>query len=223
MVKSSKPNKVVLFDIDFTLFDTEAFRDKMYRSILKSTSFRDTEHKQLIQRVYEGIVSEFGYFTPRIFLERMVKLFPSGVDVIEKAIWDKANFKGNFYDEIQKVLEVISKFALVGIFSKGFSKRWQKRKLSEIKHFFVKDNIHITINKHSMLPGILKKYSTKKLYLVDDALDILQAAKILRSGIYTIWVKRGKYAMVQKPIPGFEPDATVADLKDVVDIVEKDS
>lgn len=212
--------KIVLFDIDYTLFDTGLLRDKMYKAIL-GISMLDKQDKQAVADMYADIVKEHGYFKPSEFIQEVHRRLGGKINIenLRKAIWDKKNFDGNLYSETVSIIEEVSKKAKVGIFSKGFSKRWQKTKLIPLMHLLAREHIHITVDKYKTIPSLLEKYADTKLYIVDDALDVLYAAKELNKDIFVVWVKRGIYAQKQKPIEGFKPDAIIGDLQKVVSIV----
>ena len=138
---------------------------------------------------------------------------------IEKLVTEKYNHPGSLYEETLDTITKISKIATIGIFSKGHD-QFQRNKISEFKHLLGEDHIYIMSNKFEALREIADKYSGIKLYLVDDLLDILYSAKKLKADIYTIWIKRGRYAMNQEPIPGFSPDAQIGNLSEVVKVIE---
>src|SRR3989344_1268237 len=152
-------SKVVLFDIDYTLFNTDVFKETQLK-----------EH--------------------------------------------------SVYDEVHGVLKNLSRVAELGIFSEGETD-FQKTKLNntDIKKYFKEKHVHIALNKKDQIRNILNKYSDKQLVLVDDKLTILYELKRVLPSIFTIWVKRGMYARNQKKISGFNPDATVNNLKEIVSII----
>ena len=118
--------KFVLFDIDYTLFDTKGFMDTGL------TSYR-------------------------------------------------------IYDEVLEVLDKLSRIAGLGIISKGDS-TFQESKLKKtgILKFFQKDHIHVAEDKGEILQETLDKYSNKRLFLVDDKIDLLKTAKKCRAISNTI-------------------------------------
>lgn len=155
-----KNKKIVLFDIDYTLFDTDSF---------KNTNLQ----------------------------------------------------KHSVYQEVHEVLDDLSKCAKLGIFSEG-QLEFQKNKLIKtgIKKYFGEEYIHIVEKKDIELENILLKYQGHLIILIDDKLTVLRDAKNILSSVYTIWVKRGIYAKVQKPIENFVPYATIDNLKDLISIVK---
>lgn len=153
-------NKIVLFDIDYTLFNTDIF---------KSSNLQE--------------------------------------------------FK--IYDEVKNVLEKLSSVAILGIFSEG-EEVLQKKKLLEtqIGDHFIKEHMYIVAKKENELEKILETYKNHTIFLIDDKLTILYKAKSTLPHLYTIWVKRGRYAENQEPIEGFVPDSQVDDLTDIVEIIK---
>lgn len=147
---------------------------------------------------------------------------------IDYTLFDTAFFKQSglsehrIYKEVMQVLESLSKIAMLGIFSKG-ENEFQKTKLKKtgMIKFFEENNIHIFDDKDVNLIGVLEKYKDSKIFLVDDKLGILYSAKKHTLQVFTIWVKRGPFAEIQKPIKGFSPDAEIKNLSEVVGIVRQ--
>jgi FMN phosphatase YigB (HAD superfamily) len=145
---------------------------------------------------------------------------------IDYTLFDTKLFKKSYltkhkiYEEVRDVLEKLSKIALLGIFSEG-DLEFQRKKLNqtEIADYFEKGNTHVVLNKLTEIRKVLQKYIDRKTFFVDDKLNILFDAKKIFPKVVTIWVKRGIYAENQKDIPGFKPDAVVANLSEVVKIV----
>ena len=125
------------------------------------------------------------------------------------------------YDEVNDVLKKLSPVAKLGILSEG-ALDWQLRKLREtqIHDVFDKEHTHIVERKFDLAEGILSKYhASDTIFLVDDKLTFLYQAKKILPSLYTIWIKRGEYAIRQEPIEGFSPDYTVYDLREIIPII----
>lgn len=131
--------------------------------------------------------------------------------------------KHSVYDEVKNVLEALSNIARLGIFSEG-KIGLQKSKLAKtaIQKYFPEAQTHIVLEKRANLKEVLNQYQEFELFLVDDKLTILQEAKDYSPSIFTVWVKRGKYAQNQKEIFNFKPDATITDLGQLVKIIKTD-
>jgi len=128
--------------------------------------------------------------------------------------------KHSVYSEVRNVLIQLSKIAKLGIFSEG-DLNLQKTKLlkTDIHKYFSKEHIHIVPKKDEIIEKILQKYKNTTVFLVDDKLTILHQAKTIRPSLFTIWVKRGKYAKNQKPLKGFVPDAIIESLNELIPVI----
>lgn len=199
---------IVLFDIDYTLFNTVTFVNNVYK---KNSNAID---KETFYKILEEI---------RINLKQALSEEDTVKSSIVNTLWDQAGFAKNFYEETVGVLKEISKIATVGIFSKG-DRRFQKEKIKSISHFFSEDHIHITLDKYKKLPEIIKKYEGNKLIVVDDVLRVLYAAKKLNKDIFTVWIRREAYyepfLLNQEPIKDFTPDATIINLRELIPFIQ---
>jgi len=148
---------------------------------------------------------------------------------IDYTLFDTAFFKQSglldhkIYEEVMQVLDSLNTIAILGIFSTGINE-FQKIKLEKtaVAKFFKEKDIHIFDDKDANLISVLEKYKNSKIFLVDDKLSILYHAKKHMDSVFTIWVKRGPFAQAQKPISGFNPDAQVKNLQEVVGIISKE-
>lgn len=213
--------KIVLFDIDYTLFDTEKYRENLYKSLSFGLNKEIGDIKPIAEKIYRDLKKDIGYFSPSEFYRNLVRTLKTDLNekAFKKVMWDEKNLKLCLYEETQEVLTKVSKYAHIGIFSKGYRKL-QKAKLLALAHLLQKEHVHITLDKFSSLPKLLKKYNSYNILLVDDALDVLYHAHKINKNVFTVWVKRGRFATIQKPMKNFKPNATVSDLKEVVEIIK---
>ncbi len=213
--------KIVLFDIDYTLFNTVLFRKNFYHALSLIVQKPIREIRENERKASYQVNKKFGYLNFKSYIETLTHELKEKekTDQIIKACMDEITFDKSIYREAKKIIQDLSKVATVGIFSKGDTS-FQISKIKAIKHFFQDNNIHIISDKHKALAEILNKYKSYKIYLVDDALDILHLAKKQDQNIMVIWVKRGRFAKTQEPIEGFVPDATIVTLKKMVQLVK---
>jgi FMN phosphatase YigB (HAD superfamily) len=146
---------------------------------------------------------------------------------IDYTFFDTGKFKKTklelyaVYEEVLPTLKELHEIAQIGIFSEG-DLGLQQRKLREtnVEVFFQKEHIYIVEQKHKEIEKILDSYQKKgQLVLVDDKLPILYVAKKYMPSVYTIWVKRGVYALAQEPIEDFVPDAEVTNLQEIIPLI----
>jgi FMN phosphatase YigB (HAD superfamily) len=151
-----------------------------------------------------------------------IVLFDIDYTILDTDILKKSNLaKFELYNEVLDTFSQLKEVADFGIFSEG-DVAFQKRKMREtnIEKYFLEQHIHIFDKKNDALKKLLKKYEdVGRLYFVDDKLSVLHLAKSYEPSVFTIWVKRGFYAMKQEPIRGFLPDATVETLHEIVPLI----
>jgi len=125
------------------------------------------------------------------------------------------------YDEVKEMLSELANVATLGIFSQG-QIAFQNKKLLEtnIHHYFSEEHKYIVDDKLETIKGVLSQYKNKaKIIVIDDFLEGLRFAKRHDPSIFTIWMKRGEYAHLQKEYSDFVPDAVIENLNDIVSII----
>lgn len=215
-------NKVIFFDIDYTLFNTEAFRNRVYQKLQQLTlKYSLEEIIALAMRVYDNL-REAGSFKVRPFSEEFVRL--SGADIpvetVEAVWWDRDILLASLYGETEETLQALEKkgIATLGIFSSGG--KLQREKIHTLTHFFKEEHIHIHMVKDDHLPQILPRYEGKQIFFIDDYIPVLEKIKAFNPHIITIWIKRGRLAEKFVPSETFSPDFTIATLHEVFPIID---
>lgn len=215
-------NKVIFFDIDYTLFNTEKFRQKVYERMQQLfPQYSLDEIRISANKVYDAIRDK-GPFTAHEFSLEFIHI--TGIDVtvetIEKIWWDKQILIGSLYDEAEKTLQILEEkgIATLGIFSSGG--KLQKEKIHTLSHFFKEEHVHIHMIKDDHLEEILPQYEGKRIFFIDDYIPVLEKIKSYNPQITTIWIKRGRMAEKFTPSDLFTPDFTIATLHEVLPIID---
>jgi len=203
-------NKVILLDLDNTLFDTPSYRKSVFTKI---------GNVSLCQKIYDEMMRESGYFSPETFVKIMSDQLGERKQKIMNILFDQKTFRDNLHKEVLDSLKKLAMIGDVGILSQG-DKEFQSAKIVHFKHLLNSDRVHIVTDKKLDMLSIFKNLGKYKVYFVDDILPMLQAAKKIDPSIVTIWIKRGRYAENQKEIPGFKPDAEIVNLKEVIVLVK---
>lgn len=180
--------KIILFDIDGTLFDSSSFIKDFYENI--SAKFNlGSDDIATIQKFSEENKKQNGYFLPGIFLDKIAHNFPSiDLGLLNKIFWNIDLFEENMYKDTSLVRD-LSKVAVIGIFSKGDSD-FQKQKITFFGDFLDNDNIYIFPDKLSKINEVLGQYNNFQVYLIDNENDVLTRAKDLFPDIYAILIDR---------------------------------
>lgn len=215
--------KIVLLDLDNTLFDSSSYRKKLFYNIaqlLKDGEVKNIE--KLCRDIYDGLRSRLGIFSPKEFVEELIKktkVKKSQKSKIFSLIFSRKSLSNNMYSEVSDFLTQAAKLGEVGILSQGVDEI-QRAKLSEISHYFHNKHIHIVARKHKItLEEVLSKYKHDRTVFIDDSLPVLYDAKKIKPDIKVIWIKRGRYAENQKDIEGFSPDLVILNLKEALPMI----
>ncbi len=156
------------------------------------------------------------------FNKKPIVLFDIDYTLFDTGLFKQTNLqKFSLYNETIDVLKQLAPHTVLGIFSEGqFEWQIKKLKTTKIHHMFEKDHTHIVERKFEVAEEILKKYQeSDKIFLIDDKLTFLYQSKQILPTICTIWIKRGEYAVKQKPIKGFTSDYTVNSLQEIVPLI----
>ena len=216
--------KIILFDIDYTLFDVGYFDKHFHKKLSEMLLIDEDLIKKLSVDIIVELIGREHFLDINKYLKTLLpklekeKYKPQ----IENLLFKTPFFRNGFYSEVESVLKTLKKIARLGIFSQG-DERFQGAKIqhSGFKDLFEKELIYIIKpRKLDHLPFLKNKHQNEKLFLVDDKPNIICEVKKQMSSIFTVWIKRGKYAEAQKDILGFSPDATITNLREMVKIVK---
>lgn len=213
--------KIILFDIDYTLFDTTFYRDEVSK-ILKSKlpNFSDENLRKTVEDTYYEI-RQHGNFSPKLFAEIFThdKGHTLSTDEVEAIWWDKKILQGALFPEVVEVLEKLNTVPGIklGIFSTG-SHKLQMEKITPLLSFFNKEDIHIFDVKDTHVGEVFDIYKNDDIVIIDDVLWVLEIAKQQNTSSTTIWMKRGLHAE-KTSIATFTPDKTITTLQELPEII----
>lgn len=213
-------NKVILFDIDYTLFDVQKYRSLVFEKLQQI--FPHVENVQeLAMKAYDEI-RQFGSFDPQTFSKQLLSYIDPSLDsgILEKLWWDKTTIDASIYPEAEDTLKQLENDFTLGIFSSGPPK-FQSIKIDAIKNYFLSHHVHIHPLKDSIIPDIARKYKDTEIFVVDDYIPVLEKLKKEDSHITTVWIKRGRLAEQVAPSKDFTPDETIHTLFELVPLVDK--
>ena len=181
-------SRIVLFDIDGTLFDASSFLSDFYRNL---TDVFDLSKENIdeIQKIYSQNREENDYFLPSSFQSKIIDKFPKvQEDKLQKILWNVDLFEKNVYKDTS-VIKDLSNLAVIGIFSKG-DKNFQKQKIFFLNKLLNDNNIYIFSNKTDRIKEVFEKYKDYIIYLVDNEGEVLFKAKSLFPNISAVLIDR---------------------------------
>ncbi|HXS14758.1 MAG TPA: HAD family hydrolase [Candidatus Saccharimonadales bacterium] len=216
--------KIILFDIDYTLFNGRKYRANLWRRLAEKIAPMDIENFiTQAEEIYLSLRETNVYFDPYLYADTLKK--DTGISVegsfVSQLTKELAKNGTALYDETVSVLEELEmdKTIDIGIFSTGLFEL-QKSKLAPIAHFFSDEHIHIFEDKKQNLSKVIERYTLDTIVLVDDYLELLEEAKKLNNAVHTIWIKRGRFAE-KKTLENFIPDKIIRDLTEVVTYIKQ--
>lgn len=178
-------NKIILFDIDRTLFDTQTFLKDFDSEISFKIDINLNELDE-IKNLYDEIKVDFGYFLYPEYIKRIYKKYPSLKNKLDY-FFEKDNINKYLFPDSKVLFEL--KDIRRGIFSEGDLK-FQRSKIDKFESVIEKDLIYIFQDKIKKLPEVLNKHSDSEIYIVDDRIDIHIESKKLSQDVRTILIKR---------------------------------
>lgn len=162
--------RIIFFDIDRTLFNSENFLEDFYKKLNEVYGLSEDEILK-IKDLYHKSKIEKGYFSPDIFLRSISNSFLN-IEIEKLKIHFYSLIQENLYEDNQ-VLFDIAKFSEIGFFSKG-DLDFQKRKIEKFNKIFDPRDVYILSNKISQIEKVFQAYSNFKIYLVDDEVEVLR-------------------------------------------------
>ncbi len=218
-----KKQKVVLFDIDFTLFDAMCYRDTFTEGIRQAIGYTGDDFFTLANEAYLNSRKKLPYFDPKDFIFELSQSVPIGVphEQLEKIIFDEKVFQQCLYPDVQEALKQLAaqKDIILGIFSAG-KIDIQRPKITVIESLLHTEHIHIyEFKKTKALNDLMQTYKDDKVYMIDDMPEILYEAKKLHHDITTILIKRKNRVRNDQVVANFHPDSIINSLEEVIPII----
>jgi len=179
--------KVLLFDIDRTLIDSDLLKTN-WNKLAKIRLGIKPENFMPLLSSYTSALARSTDFTPKGFANYISLKTNTDKGEILKLLLDKKLFKACLFPETKWVLKRVQKTYTLGIFSEGFnSYQKQKLTLSGIYNFFNTKKIFI-FRRKLMIKNINKL--PKDAIVIDD--NYIVTKKLRSKNIRAIWVNRKK-------------------------------
>ncbi len=211
--------KLILFDIDNTIFDSLSFRKDVFQKVSIALHTLGTKKTvQEVEKMVDDLIEKYGFFDPEMFVTLLEHLNHEDKQRIKEIYLDTEGMKAFLYEEILGLIEKFAKLGEIGVLSQGET-IYQLGKFASIFHHFHPERIHISPDKKSKMVNILNNYSNYKVYYVDDLLSMLSSAKEIRPDIVTIWSRRGLFAQSQKKT-SFKPDLEIENLTQAYNFIK---
>lgn len=221
--KETRKPPVIIFDIDYTVFNTKIFRRNLYTLLAEKLGYSELDQFFLIaQQIEKETKKESGYFKPRRFLQLLKEHSHTTIplDELENVFFDETLYIDSLYEDARSVFQeiVVKRDIPIIIFSTG-EKKFQLQKITAVKEMLHEDRVHIFTNKLLQLKDVLTKYKDYQIYIVDDLPTILKEAKLFDNDITTIWINRDPSVSEKDFVDNFSADNVIENLREIVTII----
>lgn len=180
-------NSILLFDIDYTLFNTDIFRNKIIEETLSQFKLDEKRVRQFYFEYERNINTPVG-INIKHFTEQIGKEFNLSPELLFSIMMDRKRlYLESLYPDTISTLTLLSKEYTLGIFSQGY-RSFQENKLKKcgIISNFKREYIYIFPDK--TLGSVLKTLPENAI-IIEDKLSVVQ---LIKSPLRTIHINRGK-------------------------------
>jgi len=177
--------RIILFDIDKTVFDTRASGKKYGQKLAERCHVGEEKIKESVES-YRSQLESSTDFDPDELLARIETEYGVEKGNLEQVLFDQSNFI--LFPESGAVLEKLAKTSILGLFSEG-RQQWQKKKmeLTGIARFF--DPRYVIVERRKMNEESIKKIPQGST-VIDDKRVVIERLKQLRPDLNLIWINR---------------------------------
>ncbi|KKR11285.1 MAG: hypothetical protein UT39_C0009G0045 [Candidatus Woesebacteria bacterium GW2011_GWA1_39_21] len=187
--------KIILFDIDRTLIDTDYLAQETFKAI-RHKIIGSTSQILEVRENYMKSLKSTTDFKPENYCKELSRRFGSDYKTLTNTYY-KSFDKGNnllYHDTIPTLKRLKQKY-LLGIFSEGYAKfQRHKLKYSGILPYF--DEKYIFIKRRKTNTNSLKSFP-KDCVIIDDRLDICE--ELAKNKLNVIWFNRLNQKMPETP------------------------
>jgi len=195
---------VFLFDVDNTLLDNDRVSADLKRFL---TDHVGQERQRRYWALFEELRTELGYADYLGALQRYRTENPRDPNLLAVSEYlVEYYFANRLFPNSLEVLDHVSQWGQAAILSDGVVV-FQPRKIRRSGLFDgVKGNVLIYVHKEHELDDVKQRYPADHYVLIDDKIRILTAVKkVWGSGVTTVFVRQGHYALDPKIIEAYPP------------------
>jgi FMN phosphatase YigB (HAD superfamily) len=207
---------VFLFDVDNTLLDNDRVSADLKQYLTNQVG---QERQRRYWALFEQLRTELGYADYLGALQRYRTENPRDPNLLAVSEFlVEYHFANRLFPNSLDVLDHVSQWGTAAILSDG-DVVFQPRKIRRSGLFDgVKGNVLIYVHKEHELDDVQQRYPADHYVLVDDKIRILTAVKkVWGTGVTTVFVRQGHYALDPKIIEAYPPaDLSVERIGDLM-------
>lgn len=214
-------NKVVIFDVDHTLFDTDRYLEQIFINLKEVLP--DMDDEEIVAAGKEAYIKlrEINVFHPKRFAEILQKHINKIIDTdkVIRIIEDPTLLASCIYSDVYETLLALQKDNIqLAVFSTG-DRDLQLGKIRAVNSFFQEKDIHIYELKDIEIPQLLEQYEEKDIYVIDDHVRVLAQFAKQHIASVRILIVRPSVGYHSEDNDNFIPEYRINELSEVLAIV----
>lgn len=187
--------RIMLFDIDKTIFDTKTSGEKLSKNIGLVCRKTSEEIKRINGEYKRGLDSTTD-FNSDGFLKEVSKQTEANMEELNEALFNPDNFV--LYPETLIILKKLQeKGYSLGTYSEGVLE-WQMKKLTLTRIIDYFDPSLIFIERRKLSPETIAKIPNG-VTLVDDKKEVIEKLKQVRPDLRLMWINRKDEDKLETP------------------------
>jgi len=190
-------SKIILFDLDYTLIDTDLLRELTNLKICQAINLPNARIKKATKS-FSFFLKKSIRFSPQKYARFMALELnqPKLENQILKVFSLKSLYQKSLYPQTLPILKKLNARYRLGIYSEGVKEfQMAKLKLSGIINYLDRNLVFIYSDKTGKAGKLVKKFS--EIFFVDDNPKHIKDIA-LTGGNRPIWLKRGPKARTEK-------------------------
>lgn len=214
-------NKVVIFDVDHTLFNTDKYLEQIFISLTEVFPNKTQEEIMIIGKEAYKNLRAVDVFSPNKYANMLRDYLHKNINTekVVKLIEDPALLASCIYPDVRSTLEKLAKENItLAIFSTG-DKDLQLRKVRSIGPYFQENDIHIYLLKDIEVPTLVSQYKNSNMYVIDDHVRVLAQFAKQEIPSVKIWIDRPSVEHFSKDNDLVTPDYRITTIAEIVDIL----
>ena len=179
-------DRIILFDIDGTLLNTNKLRNSITQSLINTLQTTEKIFSEVAQK-YTSTLESSTDFNPEDYIKLLAKNYNFHPEKLRKTFYERRLFLNSLFPEVIRVLELLSKKYKLGVLSEGFEKyQNQKLLLTSIQKYF--DNNFKYIFRRKTLKESILRLPVKSI-IIDNNLKVVE--KLFSEGrLEVFWINR---------------------------------
>ena len=180
-------SKIILFDIDKTLFNVGYWFHELWLPALAVQPHIGLAELQMVSKALGQQLVEGSSFDPEIYCQAMAEKLSQPLTLIRSLFYDQPAFQAAVYPDVVPTLTALTSAWTLGIFSEGVP-TWQaeKLRLCGLEQFFIDPDVVFLAQQKTTAEALARLPSS---VVVDDKLTVIESLAS-QDKFQPIWLQR---------------------------------